>query len=515
MAIIQKNNARLEFNTVALLQAAPKTSFVDDQIVYIKGILASSDSGYGNFQYSASSSATDDGATVIEPTGSGNGRFLRVFGKAVSVKDFGAVGDGTTDDTAAINAAAAEAVLSSKKVRFPGNKYKFTSNIVIPAGVTFEGGAYDHNVTSATATVLLKSFDGDGITIGHNSQLINVSVERDPAQVTDTGDGVYQIGSRSLVRNVGSHSHGGNGFRIGSKATGDNTNFWRAQGVYGTANGGNGLYVHHDSTDPTLPNVNAGILESGDFRGNTGSGVVIGQSVDCQYYGLGCQLNTTDGIRLNQYAVGHYFSYPYVEANTSGQIVIDSGANRNIFWGFRGSENADAVTDNGTSNLNLGRTSQITDNPFIIRGRLAFEDLLINDDSIAGYFSFAQNASTGDMDLTVAGTGSERYFNSHQLKIDSGAPLKQFLASSATVNFGTVAANSTVDANITVTGVTLALAAKYVIIPSSGIALPAGLAWGGGYVSADNQITVRVQNCTGAGVAMNQQTRVLVMNVAE
>ena len=142
MAIIQKNSARLEFDSVALLQAESKPSFVDGQIVYIKGITASNDDGHGNFRYDSSSSATDDGATIINPIGIGNGRFLRVFGDVISVKDFGATGDGSTNDLAEINLAIAEAEsLGGGTVFFPAGSYNIgTTGIVIDSqSVTLEG----------------------------------------------------------------------------------------------------------------------------------------------------------------------------------------------------------------------------------------------------------------------------------------------------------------------------------------------------------------------------------------
>lgn len=54
--------------------------------------------------------------------------------ETVSVKDFGAVGDGVTDDTAAIQAAFNAAVLAGfKKLFFPQGNYLVTSTITIPA----------------------------------------------------------------------------------------------------------------------------------------------------------------------------------------------------------------------------------------------------------------------------------------------------------------------------------------------------------------------------------------------
>ncbi len=52
---------------------------------------------------------------------------------AINVKDYGAVGDGTTDDTAAIQAAiAAAAVYPVSDVRFPSGNYRTTSTLTLP-----------------------------------------------------------------------------------------------------------------------------------------------------------------------------------------------------------------------------------------------------------------------------------------------------------------------------------------------------------------------------------------------
>jgi len=63
----------------------------------------------------------------------------------ISLKDFGAVGDGTTDDTAAINAAIAAVAVNANlgKIFVPAGIYKITSTIIIDfAGpLVFEGAA--------------------------------------------------------------------------------------------------------------------------------------------------------------------------------------------------------------------------------------------------------------------------------------------------------------------------------------------------------------------------------------
>jgi hypothetical protein len=63
-------------------------------------------------------------------TGTVNRPFNIKLEETVSVLDFGAVGDGLADDTAAINAAIAAS--AGKKILFPSGIYKVTSTIVLP-----------------------------------------------------------------------------------------------------------------------------------------------------------------------------------------------------------------------------------------------------------------------------------------------------------------------------------------------------------------------------------------------
>lgn len=50
------------------------------------------------------------------------------FADVVNVKDFGAKGDGVTDDTEAIQAA----VTSNKSIFFPAGRYRCTESITVP-----------------------------------------------------------------------------------------------------------------------------------------------------------------------------------------------------------------------------------------------------------------------------------------------------------------------------------------------------------------------------------------------
>ena len=81
----------------------------------------------GSGGLAASSNLTFDGTNLnapVTPTGTTTARTLaNLFGDIVSVKDFGAVGDGATDDTAAMQAAHN----SGKLIYYPAGYYNFTS----------------------------------------------------------------------------------------------------------------------------------------------------------------------------------------------------------------------------------------------------------------------------------------------------------------------------------------------------------------------------------------------------
>jgi hypothetical protein len=100
----------------------------DGDSLEILGYYTAGDGGGGTFYWDATSTETDNGGTVIQATGVTTGRWLRVFSGAVNVKEFGAKGDGITDDTVAINFWL-ESVYSSKSgvLDAPEEYYKITS----------------------------------------------------------------------------------------------------------------------------------------------------------------------------------------------------------------------------------------------------------------------------------------------------------------------------------------------------------------------------------------------------
>jgi hypothetical protein len=110
-------------------------------LVYVSSRTTDGDGGDGWWRFDASSSATANGGTILAPD-AGSGRWLRIENTPVSVKWFGAKGDGSTNDTSAIQLAIdyAEDVVGDAGVvvRFPKGDYVHGALLVSVSGVRLE-----------------------------------------------------------------------------------------------------------------------------------------------------------------------------------------------------------------------------------------------------------------------------------------------------------------------------------------------------------------------------------------
>jgi len=89
-----------------------------------------------------------------------------------NVKAYGAVGDGVTDDTTAVQAAIDAAEVSGGIVFFPAGTYKITSPLTVEFGIILEG------VREGTILDFSGQSSGNAITIGHaTNQISKVRIE--------------------------------------------------------------------------------------------------------------------------------------------------------------------------------------------------------------------------------------------------------------------------------------------------------------------------------------------------
>ena len=120
-----------------------------------------------------------------------------VSGAVISVIDYGAVGDGSTDDTSAINAALA-AASSGDAVYFPTGNYKITSQITFNTNnvCIFGEGSTQTIITYAGASTTNDIFlMGNG-----TNELKNLSLKGIRITSTVTMTGGFAFHFRRLVR---------------------------------------------------------------------------------------------------------------------------------------------------------------------------------------------------------------------------------------------------------------------------------------------------------------------------
>ena len=116
----------------------------------------------------------------------------------ISVKDFGAVGDGVTDDAPAFNAALAASVggLAGRAVYVPGSnaRYKIGSTLVVPGGAKLIGDG------ARSSSFLIKAFNGTFMTIADGGQVHGLRMDGQGA--TYTGKGIEHIGGNQAVSDL-------------------------------------------------------------------------------------------------------------------------------------------------------------------------------------------------------------------------------------------------------------------------------------------------------------------------
>jgi hypothetical protein len=90
----------------------------------------------GQFRFAYGSAATIDNALIFSANG---GRWIRVYSEGLNVKWFGAVGNGSNNDTTAIQACIDCASTKQAKMFFPNGVYKITSPLDIKSNVSMSG----------------------------------------------------------------------------------------------------------------------------------------------------------------------------------------------------------------------------------------------------------------------------------------------------------------------------------------------------------------------------------------
>jgi hypothetical protein len=333
--------------------------------------------------------AASSGSSLVGYVNSGTGATERTvqdrLRESVSVKDFGAVGDGTADDTAAI----AAAWTASKSLIFPAGTYKatslpnFASNGARVRGI---GEVWINFIGTGNAMTL-----DNGSTPGGKNY--NILIENIGINGTATcTHGVYMRGithstlRRVRVRNVAtaalraeflvsnlfdeftcSGNEGGfttipvKGIILEKRGTGEqcSDNTWINPVIEGTS--GDGMVLNEAAMNTFV----GGTSEGNGFGGGAGAIYIGAASFGNTFIGMDLEVNGASGdatsYHVKDYGLRTKFINPFCDSTLSGLFWVAGGNSCSIDGGAI----ADLTIDAGVKNfmsVGMAYTGTITDN---------------------------------------------------------------------------------------------------------------------------------------------------------
>lgn len=257
-------------------------SSTDTSVVIVAGYYAVGDGGGGEFYWSAASTATDNGGTIIKATAVTTGRWLRVLSGSLSVKWFGAKGDGATNDSDAFHAAiAVVAANGGGQVDVPfgrGERYAVNITIADKRGIHLSGTSLvkqNPRTTTFTLTDCLVASDiakpiitiGDDIGTNGDNQTSGIIL----SNIAFSGQGTADIGLRlkgGAYRNFYNNLSfaGFTVAAISASAAINKTLFYQyfsGLGIHCTTTGSIGISVDGSATGTTTTNVTSLYFDNG------------------------------------------------------------------------------------------------------------------------------------------------------------------------------------------------------------------------------------------------------------
>lgn len=279
----------------------------------------------------------------------------------VSVKDFGAVGDGVTDDTAAIQAA----LDAAAHVFVPEGAYLITSTVTVPSRkrLEFEGGWANLTsqvplarlIKSASMTTTALVIEARAVVTGGG--VIGVA--------GNTGDNVQLRSNSAKLIDFFTSGAGRDGVRVGEDGVYVNSNSTVIERVWSRENGRHGFYVHQGVGNPSFgdaADTNQGTMLHCIAVANGGDGIKIGHAYWVTVINALTEINQGYGLHLSgALAIVGGANYPecrraniiggdFNEGNVLGQVYDQS-----YFSMFMNADKTQFPTNAGNAYQGSGR----------------------------------------------------------------------------------------------------------------------------------------------------------------
>jgi len=332
-----------------------------DTVTFLSGLHVGAEVKFTTSQLNTSGSTNDAFQVSYTPpfTNSVATNVGLKLAQTVSVKDFGAVGDGIADDTAAIQAAINYATNYNTVYGVGGETYRITSTL------TFNSKSFD-----GLGCTIVKDFAGIGISVTGGavySYFRNFKIEASVAHAASdynaagTEHGINVLGTRVEIFDVTSNGHDGAGFML-DQSVGGNMNKCKFIRIAAGSNALAGCYMAGNY--PTTDNMSVWEF-NGRFQSNYGYGIYSTNNsglrqMDAWIYSesnfTGASAPTGQGAVYFGFLTGSRI-WAYVEQQLVGvELVLGANASSNTVQSVR--NNADE--DQNGANLWYWASGQLT-----------------------------------------------------------------------------------------------------------------------------------------------------------
>lgn len=260
--------------------------------------------------------------------------YSMITGAPLNLLDYGAVGDGVTNDTAAIQAWVNDLCDNNLEGYAPSGKYLFSSTIVLDGKCSIIGAGYSENSGNGSATEFLKAstLNGNGFRVTAPAvYLANFAIE---GQAGNGGDGLSIESNTSTLENISVHNQGNDGVRYGTDTPGSNVNSFQARNLICHSNGRHGVFLNAPNGLGSS-DCNAGTINGLNVVNNGSEGLSIGWAAANTIVGIVAELNASYGIGLHEGASQNAFFGGDINENNDGGVYdlqVDANAEQNGFY---------------------------------------------------------------------------------------------------------------------------------------------------------------------------------------
>lgn len=394
------------------------------------------------------SSASGKGAALVEFMQSGTGAVARTVQDKLSdtlhVKDFGAKGDGVTDDTAAIQAAINQAYASERPLRFHAGVFITTHSLTIPGPCQIAGagrGEFAYGSLPATSITHIKytgAAGGSVITIPASNmggRLSGLHIDANNLAQIGLNLGSVLGWDFSDLYITGYTAYGLQLAPLAAYVANCMMNTFKRIHVYCTAASTIGVYITGAGAVCNSCH-NTFELLTVDYGGAGSEGIRIGNADNCVFtqtyiFSTG---STGSGVHLyGAEAAGFPVSISFYHLQSGPQgFVQDAGVNDNFIFGY--------AQDNGQPNpVSGGRLFYVSTNGGISPVRSLGGMGTTPGSNLAGITAVATSATTASVTFTYPAEPSTQYAVQLTTTWQTTIAITSKSTTGFTVSFGTAA----------------------------------------------------------------------------